>query len=108
MTIEASSGEDCASASPSGANFGSNLSQRGLNSENEEHEISDVLGNLNDPDSTSNVLDTSHNVVESNGSTTIEVDQPQITSSSSHSPSANSRQRLKIFSRKKDQNYLII
>jgi len=93
MTIETSSGEEQLNPIPSGAR----ISQPGLNAEviTNDQEISDVLGVLDDPENTPNVLDTT-NIdslrPKSNNSTTIEVVQSQTTANSPHSStSATSR-----------------
>ena len=93
MTIETSSGKEQLNPLPSGAR----ISQPGLNAEviNNDQEISDVLGVLDDTEDTPIVLDTTtidSSRPKSNSLATIEVVQSQTTANSPHSStSATSR-----------------
>jgi len=92
MTIEASStGEERSRTSPSGQRLSHNQNNSNSEVDETENEISDVLGISDQNTSNVNLDITSHNIsnIGANGSImTIEVVQPQINSTSPHSPSS--------------------
>lgn len=92
MTIEASSsGEERSRTSPSGQRLSHNQNNSNSEVDETENEISDVLGISDQNTSNVNLDITSHNNSNTgaNGSImTIEVVQPQINSTSPHSPSS--------------------
>jgi len=92
MTIEASSsGEERSRTSPSGQRLSHNQNKSNSEVDETENEISDVLGISDQNTSNVNLDITSHNISNTgaNGSImTIEVVQPQINSTSPHSPSS--------------------